>query len=49
MAEDKKITMKDLDYPECLDEIIKYMDYMDGTDDEKKAYLDTFVTKLVSA
>ena len=49
MAEEKKITMKDLDYPACLDEIIKYMDYLPGTDEEKKAYLETFVAKLVTA
>lgn len=49
MAEEKKITMKDLDYPACLDEIIKYMDYLDGTDEEKKAYLEMFVSKVVCA
>ena len=49
MAEEKKVTMKDLDYPECLDEIIKYMDYLPGaSDDEKKAYLETYVAKLIA-
>ena len=49
MAEEKRVTMKDLDYPECLDEIVKYMDYMEGTDEEKKAFLEVFVAKVVCA
>ena len=48
MAEEKKVTLKDLGYPACLDEIIKYMDYLPGSDEEKKAYLELYVSKLMA-
>lgn len=38
-----------LDYPECLDEIIKYMDYLSDDEEERKAFIEAFVDKVVMA
>lgn len=46
---EKEIKLRDLDYPECLDEIIKHMDWFEGTDEEKKAYIEVFVAKVTKA
>lgn len=49
MSEEKRVTIGDLGYPACIDEIIKYMDYLPGTDDEKRAYINMYVYRVVSA
>lgn len=47
MEEKKEIGV--LDYPECLDALLPYMDWLEGTDEEKKAYLLLFVNRAATA
>lgn len=38
-----------LDYPQCLDELVKYMDFMENDEEARKSILIAFVRKIVCA
>lgn len=47
MTEEKKLTV--LDYPECIPEIIKYMDFLPDDDAQREAFIRAFVSKVTTA
>ena len=45
--DEKKLSV--LNYPECLDEIIKYLDWLPDDPEVRKAYLENFVARVTTA
>ena len=38
-----------MNYPECLEEIIKYMDFLPEDDELRKGFLKGYILKIITA